>query len=122
MPPGPIAAGASRNVVIVGDLTVGGTLNQGGEPTCVVPAEAAGVFINVVAVGGEGFGHLIAYPFGSTLPLASTLNFAPGQTIANGVLVPICSPSISSCPFHLTLTMGPAAAHVVIDVTGYVAP
>jgi hypothetical protein len=52
-------------------------------------------------------------------PTASTLNFTTGQTVANGVLVPICTPSCSS---DLTILMGPAGAYLVIDVTGYLMP
>jgi hypothetical protein len=116
-PPGPIGGSLSRDVRVVGPLPA----TQGGAPDCNVPSGATGVFINVVAVGGDGFGHLTVYPFGSGLPLASTINFAFGQTIANGVLVPVCTP-FGSCAADVTITMGPAGAHVVIDVTGYVAP
>jgi hypothetical protein len=51
------------------------------------------------------------------------LNFAAGQTIANGVLVPICDDDvITICSADFTITMGPASAHIVIDVTGYLRP
>jgi hypothetical protein len=76
----------------------------------------------VTAVGPAGAGHLTAYPYGTILPLASTLNFATGQTVANKVLVPVCSPATGACPFHLTITMGPASAHVVIDLDGDLLP
>ncbi len=117
-PPGPIAGAAARDVRVVGSLA---SSAQGGAADCGVPSGATGVFINVVAVGAAGPGHLTAYPFGSALPLASTINFTTGQTIANGVLVPVCTP-FASCAADLTIQMGPAGAHVVIDITGYVAP
>ena len=48
--------------------------------------------------------------------MASTLNPAPGQTVANGALVPICTPS---CAFEFSVfTFG---AQVIIDVVGYFA-
>jgi hypothetical protein len=96
--------------------------NQGGEAFCGVPfPEAKGVFINIVAVEPTAAGYLTAYPFPSLLPpLASTLNFSPGQNIANGVLIAICDNNVDNCAFDLTVTMGPAAAaDIVIDVTGY---
>ena len=114
---GPIPANGSRNILVAGPLS-----GQGGASDCGVPDPGAtGVFINVVAVNAGGAGHLTIYPFGTPLPLASTLNFAAGQTIANGVLVPICTPA-ASCTSDLTITMGPGGADVVIDVTGYLAP
>ena len=117
-PPGPIPGDGTRSILVAGDLTGGGTVNQGGAANCGVPDAATGVFINVVGVNAGGPGHLTVYPFNISLPLASTLNFTTGQTIANGVLVPTCTPA-GSCAFNLNITMGPAAAHVVIDVTGY---
>ncbi len=117
-PPGPIGGALSRDVRVVGPL---GSTTQGGAFDCGVPSGATGVFINVVAVGAAGPGHLTIYPFGSPLPLASSLNFTTGQTIANGVLVPVCTP-FAACAAELTIQMGPAAADVVIDITGYVAP
>jgi hypothetical protein len=59
----------------------------------------------------------------NTHPLASTLNFSVGQTIANGVLIPICDEDvIATCDADFTVTMGPASADIVIDVTGYLRP
>ncbi len=117
-PPGPIGGAAARDVRVVGPL---GSTTQGGAPDCGVPTGATGVHINVVAVGAAGPGHLTAYPAGSALPLASTINFSTGDTVANGVLLPVCVP-FASCAADLTIQMGPSAAHVVIDVTGYLAP
>ncbi len=116
-PPGPIPGSGARSISVAGSLA---GLGQGGAADCGVPSRATGVYINVVAVGAAGPGHLTVYPFGSSLPLASTLNFTTGQTVANGVLVPVCMP-FASCAAELTIQMGPAAAHVVVDVTGYLA-
>lgn len=120
-PVGPISPQGTLSILVAGDLTGGGTINQGGASTCGVPKAATAVFANVVAVNAEGPGHLLVYPFGAAPPVASTLNFTTGQTIANGALVPICLPA-ESCAFDLNITMGPAGAHLVIDVTGYLAP
>jgi hypothetical protein len=111
---GAIPASSSRSFHVAGTFP-----NQGGQTNCGVPfGPAKGVFINVVAVGPSGLGHLTVHPW----PVASTLNFSAGQTIANGVLVPICDTDTISCSFDFTVTMGPASAHIVIDVTGYLQP
>jgi hypothetical protein len=120
-PVGPVPANGTRSILVAGDLTGGGTVQQGGATNCGVPDAATGVFVNVVAVTAAGPGHLTVYPFGTSLPVASTLNFTTGQTVANGVLVPICVPTVS-CALDLNITMGPAGADLVIDVTGYLAP
>jgi hypothetical protein len=120
-PLGPISANGTLSILVAGDLTGGGTVNQGGAANCGVPDAVTGVFVNVVAVNARGPGHLTVYPFNTALPLASTLNFTTGQTIANGVLVPTCTLAVS-CAFELNITMGPAAADLVIDVAGYLAP
>jgi hypothetical protein len=115
---GAIAASASRNFHVAGTFE-----SQGGQTNCGVPwGPAKGVFVNVVSVTPSGPGHLTVHPWPSPLPLASTLNFSAGQTVANGVLVPICDTSTVSCDFDFTVTMGPASAHIVIDVTGYLQP
>jgi hypothetical protein len=95
---------------------------QGGASNCGIGVGAArGVHINVVVVhpNAPGWATIHAYP--TPVPLASTINFSAGQVIANGVLVPVCAAGLS-CPFDITMTMGPAASHVVIDVTGYTGP
>lgn len=114
--PGAIPANASRSFLVAGASLAG----QGGAGSCNIPdGPAKGVYINVVAVAPSGGAHLTVHPYPTAVPLASTLNFRQGQTIANGVLVPICDQDTSACDFDLTVTMGPASAHVVIDVTGY---
>jgi hypothetical protein len=116
---GPIPASGSRNF-----FTAGSVPSQGGQTNCGIPfGPAKGIFLNIVAVGPTGPGHLTVYPYPLPLPLASTLNFDTGQTIANGVLVPICDTATANCdPGDFTVTMGPASAHIVIDVTGYLQP
>jgi glucose/arabinose dehydrogenase len=114
---GVLAGNACRNVRVTGS-----GLNQGAASTCGVPTTATGVHVNVVAVGPTMFGHLTVFPFGWSPPLASTINFTPGQNVANGILLPICDEAAgSTCMSDLVLQAGPSASHVVIDVTGYTA-
>ena len=121
-PPAPIPANGTRSILVAGDLTGAGTVRQGGATTCGVSDFATAVYVNVVVVNPDGDGYLIVYPFNASPPLASTLNFSAGQTIANQVLVPICTPTAASCGFHLNVTMAGARADVVIDVSGYLSP
>jgi subtilisin len=115
---GAIPASGSRSFLAAGFLA-----GQGGAAHCGIPAGSArAVFVNVVAVAPEGPGHLTIHAYPMAAPVVSTLNFAAGQTVANGVLTPICNGTGVWCVFDLTVTMGPAATHVVIDVTGYVGP
>ncbi len=116
--PGPIPGGSARSIGVTGSLAA---LGQGGAANCGVPTGVTGVYANVVAVGAAGPGFLTIYPFGSALPLASTINFSTGDTVANGVLVPVCL-APAACTSDLTIQVGVNAAHVVIDVTGYLAP
>jgi glucose/arabinose dehydrogenase len=114
---GTLGANACRDVRITGS-----GLGQGGAETCGVPATATGVYVNVVAVAPTASGHLTVFPFGWSPPLASTINFPAGQTVANGVLVPTCNAAPpAACTSDLVLHAGPSPTDVVIDVTGYVA-
>ena len=116
---GAIPASGSRSFFVSGSFT-----SQGGQTDCGIPhGPAKGVFLNVVAVGPSAPGHLTVYPYPLSLPPASTLNFNTGENIANGVLVPICDTASVNCDAaDFTVTMGPASAHIVIDVTGYLQP
>jgi hypothetical protein len=98
-----------------GFFTSGNFAGQGGASSnCGIPANPAGLALNIVALGGAGY--LIAWPFNTPQPNASTLNPAPGQTIANMALVPLCQPN---CAFEFNdFTFG---AQVIIDVVGYFA-
>src|SRR5262249_51854973 len=115
---GIIPAGGSRTFRVAGALT-----GQGGAGDCQVPfPRAKAVYINVVAVGPSGNGYLTVYPYPLPvpLPLVSTINFSTGQRSANGALVPICDAASADCTQgDISVNMGPASSHIVIDVTGY---
>ena len=78
-----------------------------------VPVDAAAAVVNVVAVGPSAGGFLTLYPCGSSRPEASTLNFAAGQTVANGATIRLGSGG-SICVFT------DQATDLIVDVTGYV--
>lgn len=71
----PVAPGASTTFKVAGV----------GE----VPADASAVVLNVTATRTSAAGHVTAYPAGGSVPTASSLNFAAGQTVANAVTVPV---------------------------------
>lgn len=77
-----------------------------------VPDDARAVFVNLTAVRPGAAGFLTLYPCGD-VPTASTLNFAPGRTVANGATVRL-SDAGSLCVY------GFAATDVLLDVAGYV--
>jgi len=73
-----------------------GALSEGAELDLVVsgrggvPAnEAAAVVLNVTATNPTRSGYLTAWPAGSAQPLASNLNFVPGQTVPNLVIAKV---------------------------------
>ncbi|HEY3172309.1 MAG TPA: hypothetical protein VGK86_07000 [Thermoanaerobaculia bacterium] len=108
---GPIAAGQIRDIDV----------SHGAAPNCGIPPQARAVVMNFIAVAPAGQGHLVAWPFGTSMPNASILNYAnvAGLNIANGVVQPVCGPG---CTHDLSLVPGVSATHVVIDVLGYFGP
>ena len=60
-------------------------------PTNRVPAGAVAVALNVTVTQPHNSGYLTVFPFGTTAPTASNLNFSGGQTIPNLVIAKIGS-------------------------------
>jgi uncharacterized protein YkwD len=90
------------------DVQVAG---QGGVPATGVAAVAFNV--TVTQPSSEGF--LTLYPSGSTRPLASNLNFSPGETVSNLVILKVGGNGRISI-YNLAGT-----SHVVGDVAGWYA-
>lgn len=84
-------------------------LGRGGVPA----SNVAAVALNVVAVNPVGDGYLTVFPTGTTRPNASNVNFGPGQTISNSVVVKVGSGG------QVTVLTSSRATDVVVDVTGY---
>jgi IPT/TIG domain len=80
-----------------------------------VPGNATATIVNVTATGGTASSFFTVFPGGTSLPLASNLNFVAHQTVANLVTVPIGSGGVNV--FNLAGT-----ADVVVDLEGYFAP
>jgi hypothetical protein len=80
-----------------------------------VPSNAQAYSFNITAVPHGALGYLTAWPAGSGVPIAATLNSPGGVVIANAALVPAgTSGAISLYASDDT--------DVVIDINGYFAP
>lgn len=78
-----------------------------------VPGDASAVALNVTVTMPRAPGYLTAYPAGVPRPLASNLNYGPGQTIANHVTTKLGSGG------RVSLHASAGCPHVVVDVLGY---
>ena len=101
---------AAAAVPANGDVTLKVT-GRGG-----VSATASAVALNVTVAQPQKPGFVTVYPAGSDLPLASNLNFVPGQTVPNHVIARIGTDG--SIKLHNGST-GPI--HLVADLGGYFA-
>lgn len=117
---GILAAGTSRNFWVTG---IGFGSQGGAAGYCGVPfGPATAAMLNFVATSSAGPGNLQAWPFGGTIPTASTLNYgsvAGIASIANGLAIPICDPAVSTCTRDFTVQANNSNTHVVVDVVGY---
>jgi len=89
-------------------LTVG-VLGKGGLPGMGVSAIVA----NVTVADTTATSYLTVWPAGTTMPLASNLNWVTGQTVANRITVPVNSQG--QIEFYNKF----GNADVIMDVTGY---
>ena len=101
----------SRSTAKVGP---GGTIamqvtGRGGVPASGVAA----VVLNVTVTEPTAGGHLTAWPAGDTRPLASNLNYGPGQTVPNLVVVKVGAGGV------VNLFNSAGSTHVIADVAGW---
>lgn len=79
-----------------------------------VPASGAGaVVLNVTAVGPTSSGFLTVHPAGGTAPVASNLNFTPGEVVPNAVVVGLSDTG------EVSIVNSSGTTHVVVDVVGW---
>jgi hypothetical protein len=78
-----------------------------------VPTTAKGVVANVTATNPTGAGFFTAWPSDAARPLASDLNFIPGQSVPNLVVVKIGADGKVNL-YNLTAT-----TDAIMDVVGY---
>ncbi|MFM2438613.1 MAG: hypothetical protein RLZ55_1436, partial [Actinomycetota bacterium] len=96
----PVPAGGTLPVTIAGSFSV--------------PADAAAVAVTVTAVKPQGGGHVTVYPCGEAVPLASTINFADGQTTPNAALVRVGTGG-QVCVYSSSTT------DILVDLDGWMA-
>ncbi len=77
-----------------------------------VPSDAASVVLNVTVTNPVAPGNVTVYPCGQSVPLASNLNFVPGQTVPNAVVAKVGA-SGKVCINSIVAT------DLVVDVAGY---
>ena len=73
----------------------------------------AAVVLNVTVTNPNSGSYLTVYPTGSALPTASNLNFMPGQTVPNLVVVKVGSNG------QLNVYNAVGNTDVIFDVTGW---
>ena len=111
---GPV--GVTGGPALAGNVTRSFPITGG---TCGVPGTAAAAVLNVVVVAPTGGGHVTIWPYNTTMPVVSTINFDPNEpAIANGAIVPLANDPNFQISTYLGSGVG-TSAHLVIDVTGY---
>jgi len=103
VPPGALGPGATINLPVNGAGLV---------PSTGVSA----VILNVTVTGPTAPSYLTVYPTGTTPPLASNLNFIPGQTVANRVMVAV---GMGSSLGQVSFFNRQGNVNVIADVGGW---
>jgi len=107
--PGDQTAGAGSLGLAAGSTTevqIGGRLG--------VPADAAGVALNVAAISPQSGGYITVFPCDTARPVASSLNYTAGAVTPNAVTAAIGAGG-KVCIYTY------AATHLAVDVNGYFA-
>jgi hypothetical protein len=99
-PVGALAAGATLEVAVLG---------QFGVPASGVDAVA----LNMTVTESTAPSFLTVWPSGSSLPLASSLNMLPNQTVANLVIAKVGDDGA------ISIATGFGTTHVVADIVGW---
>jgi hypothetical protein len=87
---------------------------RGPQKFCNLPADATGVSMNVVVVAGTADSFLTVFPAGTTLPLASNLNWTAGQAPTPNKVDVGLSASGEVSFYNLA-----GNVHVAVDISGY---
>ena len=112
---GAIAANSTRSFDVSGAADFafqGGSVTNCGLATAGDFAAAA---LMIIAVTPSGAGYLVAYPFGTSQPLASTLNYTAGAIIGNSAVVKLDQgPAVQEMTIYTF-----AQTDIVVDIYGY---
>jgi hypothetical protein len=77
-----------------------------------VPTAIRAAMLNITVTEASAPGFITVYPCGAARPVASTINYVPGTTVAN---LAIATTSLDGKVCIYTQT----ATHLVVDVSGY---
>jgi hypothetical protein len=80
---------------------------------CGLPPDVTALSVSAVGIANGAPGFVVLYEAGIPRPDVSHVNFAPGETRANGAIVPV-SAALAAIDAHVL-----NSADVVVDVTGY---
>ncbi|HUF97610.1 MAG TPA: hypothetical protein VMM60_05720, partial [Ilumatobacter sp.] len=80
---------------------------------CALPADVTALAVSVVGIANGAAGFVVLYEAGIARPDVSHVNVSPGETRANGAIVPINQAVAAIDAYALN------AADLVVDVTGY---
>lgn len=124
--PGPAASGTFGAVTpgrvldtrsgmgAAGPVPANGTIRFKATGKYGVPGSGVGaVVLNVTVTDPTASGFVTAFPDGRPRPTASNLNFVPGQTVPNLVVVPV------SADGYVDLYNSAGNTHLIADVSGY---
>ena len=106
VPTGKVGAGGTVDLAVRGVETAQGP----------VPANASAVVLNVTVTGTTASTDVRAYPSGTGVPGASSVNAGAGQTVPNLVTVRIGENGA------ITLRNGGGSVHLIGDIAGYYTP
>ena len=96
----------------IGPIEAGATMQIAGQRRGGVPEDATGVMLNVTAVDPTAPGYITVYPCDERRPLASNLNYQPGDVIPNTVAAKIGNGGL--------VLHSLATTHIVVDINGYI--
>jgi hypothetical protein len=96
-----LAAGGTRSF----------TVSSGG---CSIPADAAGVSLNVTVADVTAAGTLTFFPGSGMVPATNTLSFVPGKNRANNLTMGVIGSVLSVRNYQTVGTV-----NLIIDVNGY---
>jgi len=88
---------------------------------CGVPATAQAVVFNVTIAGPTDLGDIRIYPAGTTMPLASVINWvASDSAVANGAIIPVGSDAGNHVSIRVDMVpTSTGQVDLILDVTGY---
>jgi hypothetical protein len=91
-------------------------------PSCGIPADGTvkAVTLNVTVVNPTSLGHLTAFPYNTSVPLVSTINYNQGEpALGNGAIVPVTNDASFQISILPVLIGSGNTVHAIIDITGY---